>query len=187
MISADDHQRVVVRIIVGVRLTREIERHLHCLVQLDDVINRTLGVHTMRLLVDVGTFDHQKKPVGVLLQHVDGFPRAARPADDLHPLGHGRERFLWAFLATIASFLIGGCFSVAIAIRQLARGEMIGNATAAWIVLAVAFLGDGASLVQGVRQARNEAEERAAAASGLTCCVPAIQPYARWWWKTARR
>jgi cation diffusion facilitator family transporter len=29
--------------------------------------------------------------------------RAARPADDLHPLGHGRERFLWAFLAAIAS------------------------------------------------------------------------------------
>ena len=85
--------------------------------------------------------------------------RAARPADDLHPLGHGRERFLWAFLATIASFLVGGCFSVAIAIRQLARGDMTGNPTAAWIVLAVAFVGDGASLVQSVRQARNEAKE----------------------------
>src|SRR6266550_2747831 len=86
--------------------------------------------------------------------------RAAAPADDLHPLGHGRERFLWAFLAAIASFLIGGCFSVAIAVRQLARGEMMGNATAAWIVLAVAFIGDGASLVQSLRQARDEAKER---------------------------
>jgi len=37
--------------------------------------------------------------------------RATAPADELHPLGHGRERFLWAFLAAIASFLIGGCFS----------------------------------------------------------------------------
>ena len=34
--------------------------------------------------------------------------RAAVPADDRHPLGHGRERFLWAFLAAMASFLIGG-------------------------------------------------------------------------------
>src|SRR3982750_2459809 len=68
--------------------------------------------------------------------------RAARPADDLHPLGHGRERFLWAFLAAIASFLIGGCFSVAIGIRQLIRNEMTGNTTAAWIVLAVAFTAD---------------------------------------------
>jgi cation diffusion facilitator family transporter len=86
--------------------------------------------------------------------------RSARPADDLHPLGHGRERFLWAFMAAIASFLIGGCFSVAMAIRQLTRGELTGNATAAWIVLGVAFLGDGFSFVQSLRQARNEARER---------------------------
>jgi len=86
--------------------------------------------------------------------------RAARPADDLHPLGHGRERFLWAFLATIASFLIGGCFSVAIAIRQLTRGEMMRSVTAAWIVLAVAFVADGASLIQSMRQAQKDARER---------------------------
>src|SRR5881394_1688478 len=85
--------------------------------------------------------------------------RAAAPADDLHPLGHGRERFLWAFLAAIASFLIGGCFSAAIAIRQLMHAEKIGSPTAAWIVLAVAFAGDGISLVQAVRQARNDAKE----------------------------
>lgn len=87
--------------------------------------------------------------------------RGAVPSDDEHPLGHGRERFLWAFLAAIASFLVGGCFSVAIAIRQLASGEkMLGNPTAAWIVLGVAFLGDGTSLVQSLRQARNDAKER---------------------------
>src|SRR5438445_1134466 len=34
------------------------------------------------------------------------------PADAAHPLGHGRERFLWAFMAAIASFLIGGCLSL---------------------------------------------------------------------------
>src|SRR5881227_2867517 len=62
--------------------------------------------------------------------------RGAVPADDRHPLGHGRERFLWAFLAAIASFLIGGCFSVAIAVRQLARGEAMTGSTTAWIVLA---------------------------------------------------
>jgi cation diffusion facilitator family transporter len=87
--------------------------------------------------------------------------RAAVPADDRHPLGHGRERFLWAFLAAMASFLIGGCFSVAIAIRQLAHGQrMTGSTTAGWIVLGVAFVGDGASLVQSLRQARNDARER---------------------------
>src|SRR5947199_7884948 len=86
--------------------------------------------------------------------------RATAPADDLHPLGHGRERFLWAFMAAIATFLIGGCFSVGMAIRQLMHGEPLGNPTAAWIVLGVAFVGDGISLVQSLRQARSEAEER---------------------------
>src|SRR3954468_5834006 len=86
--------------------------------------------------------------------------RSARPADDLHPLGHGRERFLWAFLAAIASFLIGGCFSVGIGIHQLTHGATLGNPTAAWIVLGVAFIGDGISLIQSLRQARSEAEER---------------------------
>jgi len=43
----------------------------------------------------------------------------------------------------------------------LARGEMMtGSATAAWIVLAVAFAGDGASFVQSLRQAWSEAKER---------------------------
>jgi cation diffusion facilitator family transporter len=86
--------------------------------------------------------------------------RATAPADDLHPLGHGRERFLWAFMAAIATFLIGGCFSVGMAIHQLMHGEPLGNPTAAWIVLGVAFLGDGISLVQSLRQARSEAKER---------------------------
>ena len=86
--------------------------------------------------------------------------RASAPPDELHPLGHGRERFLWAFLAAVASFLVGGCFSVAIAVRQLLHGEQLGNPTAAWIVLGVAFIGDGISWVQSVHQARDDAKER---------------------------
>src|ERR1043166_6035999 len=57
--------------------------------------------------------------------------RASAPPDEDHPLGHGRERFLWAFLAALASFLIGGCFSVAIAVRQLIHGEEMGSPIAA--------------------------------------------------------
>src|SRR5258708_31260892 len=48
-----------------------------------------------------------------------GLHRDRQPADATHPLGHGRERFLWAFMAAIASFLIGGCLSIAMAIAQL--------------------------------------------------------------------
>lgn len=86
--------------------------------------------------------------------------RAMKPADDRHPLGHGRERFLWAFMAAIASFLIGGCFSIGIAIHEMTHDGGTKHTLAAWIVLGVAFVADGVSWVQGVRQAIDEARER---------------------------
>jgi cation diffusion facilitator family transporter len=86
--------------------------------------------------------------------------RARRPADTTHPLGHGRERFLWAFIAAIASFLIGGCVSIALAIRELEHPGSRKGVLAAWIVLAISFAADGVSLLQSVQQARREAKER---------------------------
>jgi cation diffusion facilitator family transporter len=83
--------------------------------------------------------------------------RARRPADAQHPLGHGGARFLWAFLAAIFSFLIGGCVSIALAIRELLVGGAVERYLVAWIVLGLAFAADGASLLQGVAQARREA------------------------------
>ena len=83
--------------------------------------------------------------------------RGRRPADARHPLGHGRERFLWAFLAAIASFLIGGCLSVGLALREFTTGGVTGDFRLAGIVLAISFLADGSSWLQGVRHARREA------------------------------
>ena len=86
--------------------------------------------------------------------------RAQRPPDALHPLGHGRERYLWALLAAIASFLIGGCLSVVMALWEFRQHEPAGTARVAWIVLAVSFVADGISWLQSVRQARRDAQER---------------------------
>lgn len=86
--------------------------------------------------------------------------RAKRGPDATHPLGHGRERFLWALMAAIASFLIGGCLSVAMAVREFGSRETPGSALLSWIVLAISFAADGISWVQSVGQARNEARER---------------------------
>jgi len=85
--------------------------------------------------------------------------RAARPADQEHPFGHGRERFLWAFMAAMASFIVGGCVSIALAIRALVVGEESGSMLAAWIVLAVSFVSESVSWLQSARQARREARE----------------------------
>jgi cation diffusion facilitator family transporter len=85
------------------------------------------------------------------------FRRARRAADAEHPFGYGGVRFIWAFLAAIASFLIGGCLSVGLAINDLVHGNVVDDYLVAWIVLGIAFLADGASLVQTMRQARREA------------------------------
>src|SRR3954447_8634658 len=85
--------------------------------------------------------------------------RDRKPPDATHPLGHGRERFLWAFMAAIASFLIGGCVSIAMAVHELEDPHPMKGVTAAAIVLAIAFVADGTSLIQSIRQARSQARE----------------------------
>jgi len=85
------------------------------------------------------------------------FRRATRPADAEHPFGYGGVRFVWAFLAAIASFLIGGCLSVGLAINDLVHGNVVDDFPVAWAVIGVAALADGSALAQTVRQARREA------------------------------
>jgi cation diffusion facilitator family transporter len=88
-----------------------------------------------------------------------GLYRARQPPDEAHPFGHARERFLWAFMAAIASFLVGGCVSIGIAIKELETRHPAASGIAPWIVLAVAFVADGTSWLQGMRQARRQAKD----------------------------
>jgi len=83
-------------------------------------------------------------------------PTAGRNA----PLRHGRERFLWAFLAAVASFLIGGCVFHRHGDREARSAPpRYPAAPVVWIVLAISFAADGASWLQSVRQARRQAKE----------------------------
>jgi cation diffusion facilitator family transporter len=83
--------------------------------------------------------------------------QSRRPPDDEHPFGYGGLRFLWAFLAAIFSFLIGGCLAVGLAINDLVHGNTVTDLGVAWLVLGVAALADGTALLQTLRQARTEA------------------------------
>lgn len=90
-----------------------------------------------------------------------GLHRERQPPDGTHPLGHGRERFLWAFMAAIASFLIGGCLSIFLALASLKSHRPVTGGLAAWIVLAISFAADGTSWLQSLRLARRQAAEYA--------------------------
>ncbi|MGW4652592.1 cation diffusion facilitator family transporter [Kitasatospora sp. NPDC004289] len=82
--------------------------------------------------------------------------RGSRPADDTHPFGYGRERYLWALLASFATFVGGAVFSVHDGIHTLRYGEELGSPTLSYAVLAVAFVLEGISLRRAYRQVRAE-------------------------------
>ncbi|MDX6740659.1 cation diffusion facilitator family transporter [Actinocorallia sp. A-T 12471] len=83
--------------------------------------------------------------------------RSAKPADEGHPLGYGAARYVWALLASVATFVGGAVFAVYDGVHTLAVREELGDPTLSYVVLAVAFLLEGFSLRTGVRQMRGEA------------------------------
>ncbi|MET7367901.1 cation diffusion facilitator family transporter [Streptomyces sp. NPDC005566] len=83
--------------------------------------------------------------------------RSRKPADEEHPLGYGPERYIWAMLASVATFVGGAVFSLYDGIHTLVQGEDLGDPLVSYLVLGVAFLLEGYSLRTGVRQVRSEA------------------------------
>lgn len=85
--------------------------------------------------------------------------RSARPKDDRHPLGHGREAYVWSMFAAVGIFTAGAVFSVMHGIQELTNPEPVESPGLAFIVLGIAFLLEGASFTQAVVQARRQARE----------------------------
>lgn len=82
--------------------------------------------------------------------------RSRRPADRRHPFGYGKERFFWSLLAAVGIFVTGGCFSVFQGVEAFrsGRSETYEGYVIGLVVLFVALLAEGASLVRAVRQVR---------------------------------
>lgn len=83
--------------------------------------------------------------------------RADEPPDEAHPLGHGREAYVWSMFAAFGLFTVGAVVSIAHGIQQLGATEDEADYLVGYIVLAVAFVFEGASFLQATRQARGAA------------------------------
>jgi divalent metal cation (Fe/Co/Zn/Cd) transporter len=57
--------------------------------------------------------------------------RSSRPADDQHPLGHGREAYFWALIAALGAFVAGAAFSLRDGIQERRRPPA-GRRAAMW-------------------------------------------------------
>lgn len=84
--------------------------------------------------------------------------RSAKPADEDHPLGYGREAYVWSMFAALGLFAAGSAVSVTHGISELIDPSDAEDFLIGYIVLAVAFVLEGTSFLQSRRQARREAE-----------------------------
>ncbi|MFD1048929.1 cation diffusion facilitator family transporter, partial [Kibdelosporangium lantanae] len=84
--------------------------------------------------------------------------RSQRPADRRHPFGYGKDRYFWSLLAAMGILVSGAAFSVYQGIRSISEGgEQTGYVWVNYLVLGIALVLEGTSLVQAVRQLRREA------------------------------
>lgn len=75
-----------------------------------------------------------------------GMKQSHRPADDEHPLGHGRAIYFWSFLVAVMLFSVGGMFSLYEGIHKLQAPEPLQQWWWAAGVLVFAIIAEGISL-----------------------------------------
>jgi cation diffusion facilitator family transporter len=80
-----------------------------------------------------------------------GIKRSQRPADENHPFGHGQEIYFWSLIVGILIFGLGGGMSVYEGVLHIKDPEELTNPFWNYIVLAVAFIFEGASFVVAVK------------------------------------
>jgi cation diffusion facilitator family transporter len=83
--------------------------------------------------------------------------RSRRPADEMHPFGHGKELYFWTLIVAIIFFAIGGGMSVYEGIQHILAPEPLQNPWLNYVILGVAAVFDGWSFVIALRELRRMA------------------------------
>ena len=81
--------------------------------------------------------------------------KAVKPADVSHPLGYGKESYVWSMIAAFGVFMAGSIVSIYTGITEWNAAESETNYTIGFIVLAVAFHWKGFRLSKRTYKARN--------------------------------
>lgn len=93
----------------------------------------------------------------ILLLH--GLQRSARPAAASHPFGHGKELYFWSFVVAIALFSMGAGVAIYEGAARISRPEalreVLRDPEVNYLVIAVATLIQGGSIVMAVRAANS--------------------------------
>jgi cation diffusion facilitator family transporter len=83
--------------------------------------------------------------------------RSQKAPDAAHPLGYGREAYVWSIFAALGLFVAGGVVSIYHGLGELTGSAPPKNYTIGYVVLAAAFVLEGTSLAQAARRTSREA------------------------------
>nr|WP_231957053.1 MULTISPECIES: cation diffusion facilitator family transporter [unclassified Actinoplanes] len=82
--------------------------------------------------------------------------RGGKPADEEHPFGYGKESYVWAFIASLFTFVGGAGFSIYHGISTIVSGADAGDYLWSYVVLAISFVAEGSSFLKARRQVREQ-------------------------------
>lgn len=86
--------------------------------------------------------------------------RGARVRDVDHPLGYGKETYVWSVFAAFGLFTVGAVVSIYHGISELGSTETDTNFVINYVVLGISACLEGTSFLQALRQARGTAKRR---------------------------
>jgi cation diffusion facilitator family transporter len=83
-----------------------------------------------------------------------GLHRAAKPPDEGHPLGHGRELYFWSFIVALLMFTLGAGITFYEGVSHIADPHPIVDPIVSYIVLACSAIFEGATWFIALREFR---------------------------------
>ena len=86
--------------------------------------------------------------------------RGAKAKDARHPLGYGRNAFVWSLIAAFGIFTAGSIVSIMHGVQELSDTGPVESPLVAYIVLGISFVLEGASFTQAMVKSRRLAKER---------------------------
>ena len=89
-----------------------------------------------------------------------GMKRAERLATDKHPMGYGRESYIWSMMVAITLFSVGGLFSIYEGWLRMGERHEVENAGVAMVILLIAVVLEAFSLKGALSALKDEKGQR---------------------------
>ena len=84
-----------------------------------------------------------------------GGRKSRKRADDSHPFGYGRERYVYAFVVSIILFSVGGVFSIYEGIEKIQHPHELESPIVPLVILVVAMVLESFSLRTAIRESNH--------------------------------